>query len=57
MQKIEPNYEKSFEDGYVDGYQSVRGKGIRPAIPSHAIPAGYTSYQWGYEKGARDAKD
>lgn len=52
---IPANPNQTFQDGYIDGYQSVR-PGVLPAIPSHAIPIGLTPYQWGYKMGQEDAR-
>lgn len=49
--------EKSYSDGFIDGYQSIRGKGVVPAIPAHAIPAGYSPYSWGFEEGVKRASE
>jgi hypothetical protein len=49
-----PNHGKTFQDGYIDGYQSVR-PGTLPSIPSYAIPIGKTPYQWGFMMGEEDA--
>ena len=48
---------KTFTDGYIDGWQSVRGKGAEPEIPAHVIPAGMTPYQAGFEQGKAKAED
>jgi hypothetical protein len=46
---------RTFEQGYADGYRSVH-PGAPIAIPPHAVPAGKTPYEWGYEVGVRAAK-
>jgi hypothetical protein len=48
---------RSFNDGYKDGYQSVRGKDITPPYPSQSIPAGKSPYEAGYERGQADAEE
>ena len=55
-QTIPPNPEKSFTDGYLDGFHSLK-KGVNPAIPAHAIPAGKTPYQHGFELGRSKAQE
>jgi hypothetical protein len=46
------NENKSFEEGYIDGWRSILGEGAPlPSIPSYAIPAGKTEYEHGYEQG------
>lgn len=47
--------QKTYTDGYIDAYQSVRGKGVVPSIPAHAIPAGKTLYQAGHDDGREAA--
>ena len=42
--------EKSFADGYTDGWHSVK-PGTDPDIPAHAIPVGKTDYEHGYKLG------
>lgn len=46
---------KTFTDGYLDGWCSVKS-GSNPPIPAHAIPAGKTAYQHGYELGKKAAE-
>jgi hypothetical protein len=41
---------KTFKDGYTDGWHSEK-PGTDPEIPAHAIPAGKTDYEHGYELG------
>ena len=48
--------EKTFSEGYTDGWQQASGSNMLPAIPAHAIPSGYTPYGWGYETGYTDGK-
>ncbi len=44
--------DETFSEGYLAGWQSVFGRGATlPGIPSHAIPAGKTEYQHGYDEG------
>lgn len=45
----------TFADGYVDGWQAIKPGTNPPGIPSTAIPAGWTPYNWGYEKGREAA--
>jgi hypothetical protein len=47
---------RTFEQGYEDGYRSIR-PGAPIAFPPHAVPSGKTPYDWGYEVGAQAAKD
>lgn len=47
--------EKTFTDGYMDGWHSVK-PGTDPGIPAHAIPAGKTPYQHGFELGRAKAE-
>ena len=47
--------DQTFEQGYAEGYHSVR-PGAPLTYPPHAVPAGRTPYEWGYECGVRDAK-
>ncbi|WP_188079933.1 hypothetical protein [Neorhizobium sp. P12A] len=50
--------QKTFSEGFIDGYRSVKGAGAAlPGIPAHAIPAGKTEYQHGYDEGKRKAAD
>lgn len=56
MSKIADKPGKTFAEGYIDGFQSVRGSGQSPPIPGHALPAGYTPYQWGYEQGRKEGE-
>jgi hypothetical protein len=46
----------SFRDGYIDGYQSIRGEEIVPEIPSFSVPPRQTPYQHGYECGKTAAE-
>jgi hypothetical protein len=55
MSTVQDKPGKSFTDGYLDGWHSIR-PGNNPAIPAHSIPAGYTPYQWGYEQGREAAQ-
>lgn len=43
--------EKSFADGYIDGWRAGARSNNTPSIPAFAIPAGYTAYGIGYERG------
>ncbi|MDP2377070.1 hypothetical protein [Reyranella sp.] len=48
--------EKTWEDGYIDGYQSVRGPHAvfaAPVVP--LMPLEKTPYEAGYERGRDDA--
>jgi hypothetical protein len=48
--------DRTFADGYVDGWNSVMGKGtMLPGIPMHSIPMGKTPYQHGFDRGIADA--
>jgi hypothetical protein len=49
--------EKTFTDGYIDGWQSIMGKGSVPAVPAHAVPAGKTPYEAGYDRGREVATE
>lgn len=49
------NDKQTFEQGYKDGYWSII-PGAPYAIPSYAIPAGKTPYEWGFEIGVQAAK-
>ena len=42
---------KTFQDGYIDGYQSGAQTNATPSIPSYSIPAGRKPYDVGYERG------
>lgn len=47
---------KTFADGFREGYRSVMGNGAAlPGIPGYAIPAGKTAYQHGIAKGVEAA--
>jgi hypothetical protein len=47
---------RTWEEGYTDGYRSVR-PGASIAIPPHTIPSSSkTDYEWGFERGAADAR-
>lgn len=49
------NDKRTFEQGFADGFRSVQ-PGAPIAYPPHAIPAGKTLYQWGYEQGVVAAR-
>lgn len=50
------NENKSFRDGYIEGWKSIMGNGAAiPAIPAHSIPAGKTPFQAGIAKGVEAA--
>jgi hypothetical protein len=43
---------KSFAEGYTDGWKSILGEGAPlPPIPAYALPVGKTEYEHGYEQG------
>jgi len=42
---------KGFREGYIEGWRSVTKLTTLPSIPSHAIPAGKTDYEYGLELG------
>ena len=47
---------KTFNDGYLDGYQSLR-PGVVPSVPPYnKVPTGLTPYQWGFTLGEDDAR-
>jgi hypothetical protein len=47
--------ETSFKDGYIAGWQSIRGAEAVPDIPPYHVPAGATPYLAGVALGVRDA--
>lgn len=55
-QNIPPEPNKTFSDGYLEGWHFIRA-GDTPSIPAHAIPAGKTPYQHGYELGRTAAEN
>ncbi|RCW82012.1 hypothetical protein C7476_109194 [Phyllobacterium bourgognense] len=53
---IPRNAHKTFDEGYIDGYQSLRPDAV-PTIPSFSkTPIGLTAYQWGFIIGEDDAR-
>jgi hypothetical protein len=45
----------AFKNGYVAGWQSIRGADPVPDIPPYQVPAGQTPYLAGVALGVRDA--
>ena len=45
----------TFKNGYVAGWQSIRGAEPVPDIPQYHVPAGQTPYLAGVALGVRDA--
>jgi hypothetical protein len=48
---------RSFADGYINGWQSVMGRATVPAIPAYAVPAGMTEFEAGYQRGVEAATE
>jgi hypothetical protein len=48
---------KSFSEGYLDGWRSVRGDKEQPAVPPAPAATGKSMmYLVGFHRGVRDAK-
>jgi hypothetical protein len=51
------NENKTFADGYADGWRAERGSGAPiPSIPSFSVPAGKTPYHHGLSEGTKAAQ-
>lgn len=46
--------DKTFSDGYTEGWQETYGSNLLPSIPSHAIPSGKTAYEHGLDLGRKE---
>ncbi|ESX16978.1 hypothetical protein NKH34_16060 [Mesorhizobium sp. M1148] len=57
IMKDVPAYpKKTFEDGYVDGFQSLKPD-VVPTVPRpYEAPLGTTPYQWGFRLGQDGAR-
>lgn len=53
---IPANPRKTFSEGYLDGYQSLKPD-VVPTIPTNSSTAiSLTAYQWGFTLGEDDAR-
>lgn len=53
---IPKNSDKTFGEGYLDGFQSLN-PAVVPKIPPYSkTPNGLTPYQWGFILGEDDAR-
>ncbi|MGX9120323.1 hypothetical protein ACWTU6_27210 [Mesorhizobium sp. BHbsci] len=55
MTNVPKNADKSYEDGYRDGWASVPGAAEMLDIPQYRRARGQSEYQWGFAMGADDA--
>lgn len=56
VKNIPANPGRTFEDGYRDGYQSLRPGDAPIVATSLKPPIGVTAYQWGFTLGEDDAR-
>jgi hypothetical protein len=47
--------ERTFAEGYVDGWRGVAGDAVVPPAPAALIRPGETAYQAGFQYGRSDA--
>lgn len=47
--------ERTFDDGYLDGWMSVAGDALLPPDPTRPPPGDRADYQAGFEYGRADA--
>jgi hypothetical protein len=55
-QRFTPRYQAPFQQGYIAGWQSVRGADDHPIlVPQSPVFVGQAMYMVGFSRGARDA--